>query len=276
MLWSIDSSQNGVSRAQVSTHRGRVFFEVICWQVTSFQMIPGSSLMFSIHKKYVVFYMCCTIKILISNWPRKLRFSQFLQAGKTCQLLLTFLTKVTRWSRSTSNFYALIGQNLTGEFMRKIYAASWILFTLTAEADRVLCQLVMFLTVFFLWRYKMKYSCYQESSVIHGWFVYWVFGWEMRRLSKSEIRFRLASFSFFTLLDAGLKVSSDSGLNTVAFRSCISNGKPEELLYLMFGFFISNFMKSITVYAASLCGKFMHVCKIWQLRPWSDLVSGLI
>ena len=35
-----------------------------------------------------------------------------------------FLTKVTRWSRSTSNFYALIGQNLTGEFMRKIYAAS--------------------------------------------------------------------------------------------------------------------------------------------------------
>ena len=28
------------------------------------------------------------------------------------------------WSRSTSNFYAPIGQNLTGEFMRKIYAAS--------------------------------------------------------------------------------------------------------------------------------------------------------
>ena len=51
---------------------------------------------------------------------------------------------VTRWSRSTSNFYALIGQNLTGEFMRKIYAVSSILFTLTAEADRVLCQLVMF------------------------------------------------------------------------------------------------------------------------------------
>ena len=25
---------------------------------------------------------------------------------------------VTRWSRSTSSFYALIGQNLTGEFMR--------------------------------------------------------------------------------------------------------------------------------------------------------------
>ena len=33
------------------------------------------------------------------------------------QLLLTFLTMVTLLSRSTSNFYALIGQNFTGEFM---------------------------------------------------------------------------------------------------------------------------------------------------------------
>ena len=55
---------------------------------------------------------------------------------------------VTRWSHSTSNFSALIGQNLTGDFMRNIYAASRILFTLTAEGDRVLYQLVMFLTVF--------------------------------------------------------------------------------------------------------------------------------
>ena len=114
------------------------------------------------------------------------------------QLLLTFLTMVTRWSRSTSNFYALIGQNLTGEFMRKIYAASWNLFTLIAEADRVLCQLVTFLTVPVHRIYKKKFSCYQESSVINSWFVYWVFGWEMRLLSKSEIRYRMALFSFFT------------------------------------------------------------------------------
>ena len=46
MLWSIDSCQNRISadqyhltvpRAQVSTHRGRVFFEVIRWQITSFK-----------------------------------------------------------------------------------------------------------------------------------------------------------------------------------------------------------------------------------------------
>ena len=67
MLWSIDSCQNRISadqyhltvpRSQVSTHRGRVFFEVFRWQVISFQT-------------------------LISNWPR----------GK--QLLLLFLTMVT-------------------------------------------------------------------------------------------------------------------------------------------------------------------------------------
>ena len=56
------------------------------------------------------------------------------------------------WSRGGHGlrpiFFALVGQNLIGEFMREIYAASWNLFTLTAEADRVLCKLVMFLTVF--------------------------------------------------------------------------------------------------------------------------------
>ena len=87
-------------------------------------------------------------------------------------MLFTFLTIVTCWSRSTSIFYALIGQNLTAEFMQKIYKACCNLFTLTVEADRVFCQLMMFLTVFFHWMHKMKYSCYQQSSLIHDWFVY--------------------------------------------------------------------------------------------------------
>ena len=98
------------------------------------------------------------------------------------------------------------------EFMQKIYTASWTLFTLIAEADRVFCQLVMFFTVFSHWMLKMKYSCYQQSSLIHGWFVYWIFGWEMRRLSKLEIRFRMHRFRFY-LAGCGLKSpSSDSGL----------------------------------------------------------------
>ena len=55
MLSSIESCQNRVSadqyhltvsRAQVLTHQGRVFFEVIRLQFARFQMIAGSCLLF--------------------------------------------------------------------------------------------------------------------------------------------------------------------------------------------------------------------------------------
>ena len=58
-------------------------------------------------------------------------------------------------------------------FMWKIYAASETCL-LIAEADRVLCHLVMFLSVFFHCMYKMRYSCYQHSFVILGWPVVWL------------------------------------------------------------------------------------------------------
>ena len=63
-------------------------------------------------------------------------------------------------------FYALIGQNLTGEFMRKISAA--------------IKSLLLFMASLFIGFLVEKYVA----------------------LAKSEIRFRMASFSFFTLLDA--------------------------------------------------------------------------
>ena len=156
-----------------------------------FLLSADNLLVFKWSQAQVHFFKCIrnelsrTIKIFISIWPRTRKFSQLLRAKQGRQLLLTFLAMDTRWSRSTSNFYVLIGQNLTGEFMRRVYAASENLFTLIAEADKVLCRhLVMFLTTFFHWMYKMKYNCHQDSFVIHGSFVYWVFGWEMRRLSK--------------------------------------------------------------------------------------------
>ena len=175
---------------------GRVFFEVIRWQFIRFQMIAGSRLLFFKNS----YQLCCVYVSIALHYQTDLRRKTFSQFFLKYRPGRPFLTMVTCWSRSTSNFYALIGYNLTGEFMRKIYAASWKLFTWTAEAERVLSQLLMFLIVFFRWMYKMKYSCYQECSLIHGWFVYWVFRWEMRRLSKPIIRFRMASFLYFTLL----------------------------------------------------------------------------
>ena len=133
-----------------------------------------------------------------------------IQAGKTSsfhghalvalcvQFLCSDWSKFDRWVHA---------DNLCS-ILKLVYFDSWSWQSFVSTCDVFNCL--------FHWMYKMKYSCYQESSVIHGWFVYWVFGWEMRRLSKSEIRCRMASFSFFTLLHAtikeGSKVSSDSGL----------------------------------------------------------------
>ena len=92
MFWSIDSCQIRVpadqyhltvSRAQVSTRRGQVFFEVIRWQVTSFQMIAGSSWFFFSFIWNMFCFFATQLKILIANWPRTWKFSPLLQAGKT-------------------------------------------------------------------------------------------------------------------------------------------------------------------------------------------------
>ena len=103
------------------------FFQVIRWQVATFQMIAGSS---SIFLKYVCNKSCSWAKLLKFWFQTDLgreNSTGFYMQGR--QSLLALLTIVTLWSRSTSNFQALIGQNLTGEFMRKIYAASGNLLT---------------------------------------------------------------------------------------------------------------------------------------------------
>ena len=74
------------------------------------------------------------------------------------------------------------------------------------ELAEYFVNLWCFFTVFFHWMLKVKYSCYQQSSLIRGWFVYWIFGWEMRRLSKLEIRFRMHRFRFSPCWMPGWKV----------------------------------------------------------------------
>ena len=121
----------------------------------------------------------------------------------------------------------------------------------------------------------MKYSCYQDSSVIYGWFVYWVSGWEMRRLSKSsEIRFQMASFSFSPCLMCW-KVSSDSGLTwwlpeTASQLLNLSN----YCIWSLF-FFLSWRFHEVE---HSSRGYFMQVSKIWdrdvtQYQVWHKLTE---
>ena len=107
------------------------------------------------------------------------------------------------WSR--------IGHALRPIFMlaENYYALSWNLFTLTAEAGRVLCQLVIFLNCLF------PLDVQNEKQLLSRVFVFvFHFAWCVRGF-KSLKRF----WSYL-----------------ISFRSCISNGKPEQLLYLMFVF----------------------------------------
>ena len=73
--------------------------------------------------------MCRTIKILISNWPQKLKFSQFLQAGNTCQLLLTFLTMVTLYVQflcsDWSKFDRWVHAENSCSILKLVYFDSW-------------------------------------------------------------------------------------------------------------------------------------------------------
>ena len=115
--------------------------------------------------------MCSTIKILISNWPQTRKYF-----AHHCHALVSLYVQ----------FYTLIGQNLTGELMWKIYAASWIFFTFTAEVDRVLCQLGMFLTVFFHWMYKNEIQLLSEVFC-YPWSRVCLMGFWLRNTSLGKV-----------------------------------------------------------------------------------------
>ena len=104
----------------------------------------------------------------------------------------------------------------------------------------------------------MKYSCYQDCSVIHGWFVYCASCWQMHRLSKLlEIRFRMASFSKMSLLTCPClrrkRVEKSQAIlkHLMTFGSSISTGKPEQL-YIVFDVF--RFSSVSWSRAYGLCG----------------------
>ena len=143
MLRSHDSGQNmvstdqyhsTVSRTEVSTHRGRVFFEVIRWQVTCFQMIAGSSLCF---KKFIWNMLCLRHygPALLRYWfktdlGRKNSASYLkIQAGKTFffyQIFMLLLDKI--WQES-----------LCGKFMQHLESCLLWQLKLTEFCVNLLC-----------------------------------------------------------------------------------------------------------------------------------------
>ena len=107
--------------------------------------------------------------------------------------------------------------------MRKIYATSSLLFTLTAEADRVLCQLVICVTVFFYWMSKNEIQLLSRVFC-YSWLVCLLVFW-LREASLvkvgnpiSDDRFRFSPCS---------KTLKRYWPYLIPFSSCISNGNPE-------------------------------------------------
>ena len=181
-------------------------------------------------------------KILISIWPRTRKFNRLLHAGKAIafdfshrQALITLYVQF--WCSDWSKFDRWVHV----ENLCSVWKLAYWLLKLTEFCVILWCFKLSFSTWY---QYKMKYSCYQDCSVIHGWFVYCAFCWQMHRLSKSlEIRFRMTSFSKMSLLTCpclrGKRVEKSQAIleHLMTFGSNISTGKPEQLLSLMCIFF---------------------------------------
>ena len=187
------------------------------------------------------------IKFLNSIWPRERKFIQFCQVGKA-------VTFDSPWSLSTSTFYALIGQNLTGEFMRKIYVASGNLFTDSCgwqsfvwscdvfKWNTAACKiLLLFMSSLFIGLLVEKCtSCQSRWQSDLGWHRVH-FGWCVRGW-KAGLTWWLSGAGASRLVRPVI----------ILFDTCCC--------FALLSF--SGFMKSSVVYAA------MHVCRIWDNEVW--------
>ena len=100
--------------------------------------------------------MSSSNKILISIWPWTGKFSHVLYVGKA----VTFDSPWSRVGHALRPLFMLWLASSWGKFMQHLDTC-----LLIAEVDRVLCHLVIFLTVFLSWLHKLKYRCLQYSSM---------------------------------------------------------------------------------------------------------------
>ena len=169
----------------------------------------------------------CTIKILISNWPRTQKFSQLLQAGKTVafdfsrhvhalvtlyvQFLCSDWSKFDRWVHV---------ENLCS-ILNLVYFDSWSWERFVSTCDVFNCL--------------SPRNVQNEIQLLSGLFCYswlvFLLGFWSRKLSLVKVGNPVSDGIVFDLHLAwcvrGLKRLKQYWPFLIAFRSCISNGKPE-------------------------------------------------
>ena len=195
MLWSIDSCQNRVSanqyhltvpRAQVSTHRGQVFFEVIRWQISSYKWSQAQVYFF----QWFIWNMVC----LCNYGPALLRFWFQTDLGRENSASFFFFFFFNTGEEDLFLPWSRVGHALRpifmlwlvkiwlvsscGKFMQHLESCSLWQLKLTEFCVNLWC----FLTFFFQVHNKIQLL---SRVFCHSWLLcLLVFGWEMRRLSK--------------------------------------------------------------------------------------------
>ena len=172
--------------------------------------------------------MCHTIKILNSNWPRRLKFSQFSQAG-----------------RHTSCFWLFSPRSCVGHALRPILCSDWSKFARWVHGE-YLC-IILKLVYFDRWSWQSFVStfdvfnclfplnvqnqiqllsrvfCYSWLVCLLGWFL--VEKYVACQSRKSN--FRWHRFRFSPCLMHKRVEKSEAILALLDSFQCISYGKPE-------------------------------------------------
>ena len=134
----------------------------------------------------------------------------------------------------------------------RLNATKSVLVTLIAEADRVLCQLVMFLTAFFYWVYKKWNSAVIKSlllfvaSLFNGFLVEKYVACQSRKSHLRSHRFRFSPCLMRKRVEKSEAILAllNSFQGAASWMVSLSN----YCIWCLF--FISNLMKSSLVYAA--------------------------
>ena len=176
--------------------------------------------------KYVVFYICRTIKIVISNWPRKLKFSQFLQAGKMpvafdfshqghalvtlyVQFLCSDWSKFDRWVHA-ENVCSILKLVYSDSWSRRSFVSTWDVFNCLFPLN-VQNEIQLLSRVF----------CYSWLVCLLG---FWLKNTLLVKVGN-PISDGIVCVFHLAWCVRGLK--SDAILGLLDSFQCISNGKPE-------------------------------------------------
>ena len=184
-------SPDRIAGSGVVSSRLSIFLKLSAHKLLVFKWLEAQVQFFLIHMKYVVFYMSCTIKILISNWRRKLKlfwlFSSRSRVGHALRpiFILWLVQKFGRWVHE-QNLCSILNLVYFDSWSWQSFVSTWEVFTCLFPLN-VQGEIQLLSTVF----------CYSWLVCLLGFWLRNTSLWQSRKAD-----FGWHPFLFFTLLDA--------------------------------------------------------------------------